>query len=88
MAHHKRKRPASVGGKRYSGHGLSRRLAQKGIREADIDHYSSTPRWWNKLHHIRPGRVETRRQIGLILSGADPDGICWRPAKKPHLYYW
>lgn len=49
---------------------------------------SSWPRWWDILHHNRPRRRRDRATEGLVIRGADPDGLCWELSRRPHKYYW
>ncbi len=85
MAHYKRKRPRTSGSGYYSARGLKNRL---GDRYDDRLWLGNWPRWWDKVHHTRPARRETRALEAIARKSEDWDGMVWPNGRKPHIYYW
>lgn len=47
------------------------------------------PKWWQKLHNLRPSRHRQNRILHAIRRGLDPDAVGrWPDYRKPHIYYW
>ena len=93
MAHFKRKYPRTIATGNYSANGIRHRFGyhDPDSRQFDRQDYlwvSRYPRYWDKLHHTRPARAESRRLVQAILHGADPDNLTWPDGRKPHIYYW
>lgn len=85
MAHYKRKRPRTSGSGYYSARGLEHRL---GDRYDPHVWHGNWPRWWDKVHHTRPTRRQSRALELIARKGEDSDGMVWPNGRKPHNYYW
>ena len=50
--------------------------------------YSSCPKEWNKLHHIRPTRRKEKASCNKVTIENMGEDIMFPLDKKPHIYYW
>lgn len=83
---------------RLSRNGLRPVRPKDGLRSWEDEQYyqakcqlnwlNQWPRRHDYIHHTRPHRTKTKRLEREVLNGADPDGVVWPLAKKPHHYYW
>jgi hypothetical protein len=50
---------------------------------------SNEPKWWQRLHNLRPSRRQQKQMLHAIGRGLDPDAVGrWPDYRKPHIYYW
>ncbi len=50
---------------------------------------NGNPAWWDRVFHVRPHRVRTKRMERAVLLGkVDPDDLAWPIPYRPWQYWW